>query len=73
MATELVLESELGAVGGVELDCVVTRDSYSAAVGGEGVVCDWVVEEVVNLWRSHDDGLAGVFSQLPVCWGCCSC
>lgn len=53
VTAKFVLEGELVGGGGVELDIGVPRDGESAAVGGEGVVGNGRVEEVVHLGRSH--------------------
>lgn len=53
VTAKFVLEGELVGGGGVELDIRVPRNGESAAVGGEGVVGNGRVEEVVHLGRSH--------------------
>ena len=53
VATEFILQAELVALFRVELDVVRAGDSQGVAVGGERVVGDWSVEEVVNFGRGH--------------------
>lgn len=54
MAFEFVFEGESLAGATVELDVVISSDGEGLTVGGEGVVGDWVVEELVDLWGCHD-------------------
>ena len=58
MALELVLELESSASSSVELNAGVARNSQHLLVCGERVVCDRVVEKVVNFWCSHFDSSA---------------
>jgi hypothetical protein len=55
VASQLVLQLELTAAALVELDVVVAGYGEGLAVGGEGVVRDGMVEEVVHFWRGHGD------------------
>lgn len=56
MTLQLVLELERIASPAVELDGIVTGNSESLLIGREGVVGDWVVEEVVNFGVRHGGG-----------------
>lgn len=53
MAAQLVVEGEARGIGRVQLDRVVSGNSECLAISREGVVRDWVVEEVVYLRSSH--------------------
>lgn len=53
VATELILKAELVALLRVQLDIVGAGDGESVAVGGEGVVGDRRMEEVVHFGRGH--------------------
>lgn len=53
VSTELVLEGELRAIGGIQLDDIVAGNSEALAVGGEAVVGDRVVEQMVHLGSGH--------------------
>lgn len=53
MALQLILELEGISDFAVELDGRVSCHGEDAVVGREGVVGDWVVEQVVNLGSSH--------------------
>lgn len=55
MASKLIFESEFVAGSGVELDIVVFGDCQGLPVGGEGVIGNGVMEEVVDFWSSHDE------------------
>lgn len=55
MTTQLIFQSEAGAIGRVQLDRVVSSNGESLAVGREGVVGDGMVEEVVDLRSGHGD------------------
>ena len=61
VALELVLERVFagsGAGAGVEFDVVGAGDGEGLVVGGEGVVGDGGVEEVVDFWGCHVGGCA---------------
>jgi hypothetical protein len=53
MSFELVFQGKLVARSTVELDVVVSSDGDGLAVGGEGVVSDRMMKQVVNLRGSH--------------------
>jgi hypothetical protein len=53
MAFQLVLESKATTCAAIEFDIVVTGHCQSRTVGGEGMVGDGAVEEVVNFRRGH--------------------
>lgn len=53
VATKLILQAELIALLGVEFDVVGASNGQRVAVGGERVVGDWSVEQVVNFGRGH--------------------
>lgn len=53
VSAELILEAELVALLGVELDVVGTGDGEGAAVGREGVIGNGCVEQVVHFGRGH--------------------
>lgn len=55
VAAKLILEFETRSGGAVELDVVVAGHGKSIAVGGEGVVADGGVEEMVHLRGRHLD------------------
>lgn len=55
MPLQLVLQPEGISSLAVQFDGRVSCDGQGRPVGGEGVVGDGVVEEVVDLWRSHLD------------------
>lgn len=50
---ELILKSEFGAGPSVKLDVVVPSDGERLPVGGERVVGDWVMKEMMNFWTCH--------------------
>lgn len=43
----------------VELDIIIPCDSECLPVCGEGVVCDWVVEQMMNLGGCHTERFSG--------------
>jgi len=53
VSAKLVLQAELVALLRVELDIVGAGDGKGVAVGGERVVGNWSVEEVVDFGRGH--------------------
>jgi hypothetical protein len=53
VSSQLVLELETAALPCVQVDIVVTSYGEGLAVGGEGVVRNWVVKEVVDFGRNH--------------------
>ena len=53
MSLEFILKSEVASRPSVELDIDIPRNRKCLPIGGEGVVGDWVVEEVVNLRAGH--------------------
>jgi hypothetical protein len=53
VTSEFILQAELVALLGVELDVVGAGHSQGVAVGGERVVGDWGVKEVVDFGRGH--------------------
>ena len=53
MTLELILQFEAVARPAVELDDVVSGHSEGLPVCGERVICDWVVEEVMNFRSGH--------------------
>lgn len=53
MSGQLILERVLAARALVQVDNVLPSYSERLAVGGEGVVRDGMVEEVVDFWGSH--------------------
>jgi hypothetical protein len=55
MSLEFVLKCEIASGPAVELDIDVPSNRECLPVSGEGVVGDWVVEQVVNFWISHVD------------------
>lgn len=65
MAAQLVVEGEARGIGRVQLDRVVSGNSECLAISREGVVRDWVVEEVVYLRSGHGMDWQE-FSLLPV-------
>jgi hypothetical protein len=56
MAGELVLQRVLCARAPVQVDVVVAGHGERLAVGGEGVVGDGVVEQVVDVRGGHGGG-----------------
>lgn len=69
MATQLVVQGEAGAIGRVELDRVISSNGERLAVGREGVVGDWVVEEVMHLRSGHGERKDRSFSLLSLLYG----
>jgi hypothetical protein len=53
MSLELILKCEVASGPSVELDVDISRNCKCLPVGGEGMVGDWVVEEVVNFRTGH--------------------
>lgn len=53
MALEFIFQDELGAGPFVEFDIAVSCDCEGLPVGGEGVVGNGMVEEVVDFWTGH--------------------
>jgi len=78
MTSELVFELKAGAGARIQLDIVVSCHRERAAVGREGMVGNWVVEEVMDFGRSHDYHCGRRSSLLPLllktvklrCGGC---
>lgn len=55
MAFKFVLQGKLpGARSAVKLDVDVSGDSQGLPVGGEGVVGDWVMEQMMHFWGHID-------------------
>lgn len=69
VATQLVVQGEAGAIGRVQLDRVISSNGERFAVGSEGVVGDWVVEEVMNLGSGHGEWKDRSFSLLSLLYG----
>lgn len=79
MAFELVLELEGVSNPAIQLDRRVASNGEGLPVGGEGVVRNGVVEEVVNFWLRHYGEWAGsaigvaLYYRLELCdmdiWG----
>lgn len=53
MALEFILEDKFGSGFLVELDIVVSCNSKGLAIGGEGMVGNRVVKEVMNFGTRH--------------------
>jgi hypothetical protein len=53
MSLELILKSKVASRPSVELDVDIPRNRKCLPVGGEGVVGDGVVEEVMNFRAGH--------------------
>jgi hypothetical protein len=53
MSLELILKCEVASGPSVELDVDISRNCKCLPVGGEGMVGDRVVEEVVNFRTGH--------------------
>jgi hypothetical protein len=53
MSFKLILKSEVASRPSVELDVDIPRNRKCLLIGGEGVVGDWVMEEVVNFRAGH--------------------
>ena len=68
VTAQLIFQSEAGAIGRVQLDCVVASDGESLAVGREGVVGDGMVEEVVDLRSGHGEWKDRSISLLSLLW-----
>jgi len=52
---QLILQLKASARPRVQVDVVLAGDGERLAVGGEGVVRDGVVEEVVHFWGGHSE------------------
>ena len=52
---QLVLDLEDIAYSAVEVDGGLARNSYQLTVRREGMVRNWVVEEVVDFWSCHGE------------------
>jgi hypothetical protein len=57
MALELILQLESSASSPIELNTGVSSNGQCLLVCGEGMVCDRVVKEVVDIWSCHFDEL----------------
>lgn len=57
MPSEFILQFVSAAALLEQVDAVVASYGEGLAVGGEGMVCDGVVEEMVDFRASHCDGL----------------
>src|SRR4051812_1134134 len=55
MSFELILKREVASRPSVELDVDISSNCKCLPVGGERVVGDWVVEEVMNFRSGHCD------------------
>ena len=64
MTFQFILELESTSSSSIELDAGVPRHSKGLLVGRERMVCDWVVEEMVDLRRRHDEGLGMIGGAL---------
>lgn len=64
VAGQLILQRVLVARALVQIDNVLTGDGEGLAVGGEGVVRDGVVEEVVDFWGGHCEGTGAIGDSL---------
>jgi hypothetical protein len=53
MSLEFILKCEVASRPSVELDVGISCNCECLPVGGEGVVGDWVVEEMVNFRIGH--------------------
>ena len=53
MAFQFVFQCKFGTRPIVEFDIVVSSDCEGLLVGGEGMVCNGVVEEVMDFWTRH--------------------
>ena len=53
MASEFVFEVKTGARTRIQLNIVFARHGDGTAVGRDGMVDDWMVEEVMDFGRSH--------------------
>lgn len=68
MAAQLVVEGEARGIGRVQLDRVVSGNSECLAISREGVVRDWVVEEVVYLRSGHGEWIGRSSLYCLYCW-----
>ena len=55
MALQFILESEFAARALVQFNVIVSCDSEGGSIGGERMVGNWVVEEVVDFGTGHDE------------------
>jgi hypothetical protein len=53
MSLEFILKCEVASRPSVELDVSISCNRKCLPVGGEGVVGDWVMEEMVNFRTGH--------------------
>ena len=68
VAAQLVVEGEARGIGRVQLDRVVSGNSECLAISREGVVRDWVVEEVVYLRSGHGEWIGRSSLYCLYCW-----
>jgi hypothetical protein len=53
MSLEHILKVEVASRPSVELDIDISRNCQCLSVGGEGMVGDWMMEEVMNFRTGH--------------------
>lgn len=64
MACQLILQLEFPTLSLVQVDVVFAGYGERLAVGGEGVVRDGVVEEVMDFWGGHFVGRCAIGDSL---------
>jgi hypothetical protein len=55
VTSQFILKLEAAALPRIQVNVVLASNSQRLAIGGERVVRDWVVEEVINFGGSHCD------------------
>jgi hypothetical protein len=71
MSRKLVFELEASTGLGIEFDIGLFSNGQSAAIGGEGMVLDGAVEEVVDFGRSHCSDRSNsllLLMAIKICW-----
>jgi hypothetical protein len=53
MAFQLVFQLERIARLAIELYAAIPRNGQSLSIGGERMIRNWMVKQVMNLWSSH--------------------
>lgn len=54
MPLQFILQCELATGAFIELNMIVPGHGQGLSVGGEGMISNWVMEEMMNFGRRHD-------------------
>jgi hypothetical protein len=55
MSLKFILKCEIVSGLAIQLDINIASDCECLPVGGEGMVGNWMMEQVVDLWAGHDE------------------